>query len=144
MTVVKKSRLVSYSCEQMYDLVNDIERYDDFLPYFSSGVIHHKDADEIQATLSITAAGMTKSFTTCNRLQANKMIEMRLVDGPFSHFEGFWRFDEKPEGCLVSLDLKFDLAGRMFSMLLGPVFEHVTDTLVDAFSDRAVQIYDKK
>ena len=87
---------------------------------------------------------MSKSFTTCNRLQANKMIEMRLVDGPFSHFEGFWRFDETPEGCLVSLDLKFDFAGRMFSMLLGPIFEQVTDTLVDAFCERAVNVYDKK
>lgn len=113
MTIVKKSRSVSYSCEQMYNLVNDIERYAEFVPYFSSGVIHHKDIDEIQATLSISAAGITKSFTTCNRLQANKMIEMRLVDGPFSHFEGFWRFDETPEGCTVSLDLEFDFAGRM-------------------------------
>jgi ribosome-associated toxin RatA of RatAB toxin-antitoxin module len=141
MTVVKKSRSVSYSCEQMYQLVNDIERYAEFLPYFSSGVIHHKDIDEIQATLSISAAGISKSFTTCNRLQTNKMIEMRLVDGPFSHFEGFWRFDETADGCLVSLDLEFDFAGRMFSMLLGPIFEQVTDTLVDAFCERAVKIY---
>ncbi len=144
MTVVKKSRSVPYSCEQMYRLVNDIERYADFLPYFSSSVIHHQDEDEVQATLSITAAGMSKSFTTRNRLQANKMIEMRLVDGPFSHFEGFWRFDETPEGCAVSLDLEFDFAGRMLSMLLGPIFEQVTDALVDAFCDRAVQIYTDK
>lgn len=144
MTVVKKTRSVPYSCEQMYHLVNDIERYAEFLPYFSSGVIHYQDADEVQATLSISAAGMSKSFTTRNRLQANKMIEMRLVDGPFSHFEGFWRFDETPEGCAISLDLEFDFAGRMFSMLLGPIFEQVTDTLVDAFCDRAAQMYAEK
>lgn len=144
MTIVKKSRTVPYTCEQMYDLVNDIERYGDFLPYISSGVVHHKGKDEIQATLAISAAGMSKSFTTCNRLQANKMIEMRLVDGPFSHFEGFWRFDEVPEGCMVSLDLEFHFAGRIFSMLLGPVFEQVTETLVDAFCERAEKIYGKK
>lgn len=144
MTVVKKARSVAYTCEQMYHLVNDVERYADFLPYFSSGVVHYKDADEVQATLSITAAGISKSFTTCNRLQANKMIEMRLIDGPFSHFEGFWRFDEIPEGCTVSLDLEFDFAGRMFSMLLGPIFEQVTDTLVDAFCERAERIYADK
>lgn len=141
MTIVKKSRTVPYSCEQMYNLVNDIEAYADFLPYFSSGVIHHQDEDEIQATLSISAAGMSKSFTTRNRLQINKMIEMRLVDGPFSHFEGFWRFDEATEGCVVSLDLEFHFAGRIFSMLLGPVFEQVTETLVDAFCERAAKIY---
>ncbi|MDP3705572.1 MAG: type II toxin-antitoxin system RatA family toxin [Legionellaceae bacterium] len=142
MTVVKKSRVVSYSCQQMYDLVNDIDSYADFVPYFSSSVVHHRDEDEVQATLSITAAGISKSFTTRNRLQPNKMIEMRLVDGPFSHLEGFWRFDEVLEGCLISFDLEFEFAGRMFSMLLGPVFEQVTDKMVDAFCDRASGIYD--
>lgn len=141
MTVVKKTRLVPYSCEKMYSLVNDIESYADFLPYFVSSVVHHQDADEVQATLTISAAGVHKSFTTRNRLQCNKMIEMRLVDGPFSHFEGFWRFDETPEGCIVSLDLEFEFAGRLFSMLLGPIFEQVTDSLVDAFCERAEKIY---
>ena len=141
MTVVKKSREVPYTCEQMYNLVNDIESYGTFLPYFSNSVVHHRDPDEVQATLSITAAGMTKSFTTRNRLQANKMIEIRLIDGPFSHLEGFWRFDETQDGCLISFDLEFDFAGRMLSMLLGPVFEQVTDTIVDAFCDRAKILY---
>ena len=141
MTSVKKSREVVYSCEQMYNLVNDIERYTEFLPYFSKGVVHHRDADEVQATLVITAGGMSKSFTTRNRLQANKMIELRLVDGPFSHLEGFWRFDPIENGSLISFDLEFEFAGRMLSMILGPVFEQVTDKMVDAFCDRAKAMY---
>lgn len=141
MTIVKKSREVPFSCEKMYNLVNDIESYKEFLPYFASSVVHHRDEDEVQATLSISAAGMSKSFTTRNRLQANKMIEIRLVDGPFSHLEGFWRFDETHDGCVVSFDLEFDFAGRMFSMLLGPIFEQVTDTIVDAFCERAETLY---
>ena len=141
MTVVKKSRVVSYSCEQMYDLVNDIERYGEFLPYFSQSVVHHRDEDEVQATLCIAAAGVNKSFTTRNRLQKNKMIEIRLVDGPFSHLEGFWRFDDVDDGCLIAFDLEFSFAGSIFSMLLGPVFEQVTDKMVDAFCDRAKALY---
>lgn len=141
MTMVKKSRVVPFTCEQMYNLVNDIERYKEFLPYFSDSVVHHRDDDEVQATLTIHAAGMSKSFTTRNRLQANKMMEIRLVDGPFSHLEGFWRFDEVEDGCLIAFDLEFDFAGRMFSMLLGPVFEQVADKMVDAFCDRADAIY---
>ena len=141
MTLVKKSRLVSFSCTQMYDLVNDIERYGEFLPYFSSGVVHHRDADEVRATLCISAAGISKSFTTRNLLQANKMIEIRLIDGPFSHLEGFWRFDETHEGCKISFDLEFTFAGRMLSMLLGPAFEQVTDKMVDAFCLRAQSLY---
>ena len=142
MTIVKKSRDVSFSCEQMYGLVNAIENYSQFLPYCSESVVNHRDVDEVQATLVIGAAGVSKSFTTRNRLQVNKMIEIRLVDGPFSHLEGFWRFDETDEGgCRISFDLEFEFAGRMFSMLLGPVFEQVTDKMVDAFCDRAGAIY---
>ncbi|MCX7117010.1 MAG: type II toxin-antitoxin system RatA family toxin [Legionellales bacterium] len=141
MTSVNKSRTVPYSCEQMYRLADDIERYAEFLPYFVESVVHHRDEDEVQATLSISAAGISKSFTTRNRLQPNKMIEIRLVDGPFSHLEGFWRFDECPDGCVISFDLEFSFAGRMFSMLLGPVFEQVTSKMVDAFCERAEKLY---
>ncbi|MFY7697630.1 MAG: type II toxin-antitoxin system RatA family toxin [Legionella sp.] len=141
MTVVKKERVVPFTCEQMYTLVNDVERYAEFLPYFSHSIVHHRDQDQVQATLVIAAAGMSKSFTTRNRLQANKMIEIRLVDGPFSHLEGFWRFDEVANGCLVSFDLEFEFVGRMFSMILGPMFEQITEKMVDAFCERAQDIY---
>lgn len=141
MTVVKKSRTVPYTCEQMYNLVNDIKSYDDFLPYFSHSEVHFQDDDEVQATLTISAAGMSKSFTTHNRLQRNKMIEIRLVDGPFSHLEGFWRFEEEGDGCTVLFDLEFTFASGMFSMFLEPVFEQVTNRLVDAFCERAGEVY---
>lgn len=143
MTIVNRSRTVTYSCEQMYGLVNEVERYSEFLPYCSESKVHHRNVDEVQATLVIGAAGMSKSFTTRNLLQENKMIEIRLVDGPFTHLEGFWRFDEVEGGCKISFDLEFEFAGRMFSMLLGPVFDQVTDKMVDAFCDRAVVIYGK-
>src|SRR3990167_1795341 len=137
MTIVKKSREVPFSCEQMYTLVNDIDKYHEFVPYFTSSEVHHRDENEIQATLNISAAGVNKSFTTKNRLQPNKMIEMRLVEGPFNHLEGFWRFDKIEQGCHVMFDLEFEFAGRMLSMLLGPIFEQITDKMVDAFCQRA-------
>ena len=141
MTVVKRARDVPFSCEQMYGLVDDIEKYHEFLPYFSQGTVHHRDADEVEATLEISAGGMSKAFTTRNRLQPNKMIELRLVEGPFSHLEGFWRFDATETGSLISFDLEFEFSGRMLAMLLGPVFEQVTDKMVDAFCERAEVMY---
>ncbi len=141
MSVVKKSRVVPYTCEQMYTLVDDVEKYAEFLPYFEKTVVHHRDDDEVQATLIVSAVGVQKSFTTRNRLQRNKMIEIRLVDGPFSHLEGFWRFDEVSEGCHISLDLEFKFATRMLSMLLEPFFEQVTNTMVDAFCTRAETLH---
>ncbi|CEG58131.1 Polyketide cyclase/dehydrase family protein [Legionella fallonii LLAP-10] len=127
----------------MYGLVNEVELYAEFLPYCFESKVHHRNVDEVQATLVIGAAGMSKSFTTRNLLQENKMIEIRLVDGPFSHLEGFWRFDEVAGGCQISFDLEFEFAGKIFSMLLGPVFDQVTDKMVDAFCDRALAVYGK-
>lgn len=143
MTIVKKTRIVPYNSAQMYELVNHIEHYPEFLPYCSESIVHHRDEDEVQATLVISAAGVNKSFTTRNRLQPNKMIEIRLIDGPFKHLEGFWRFDEVDEGCRISFDLEFEFAGRMFSMLLGPVFEQVTEKMVDAFCERAESLFNE-
>lgn len=143
MTVVNKSRVVPFSCEQMFYLVNTVEDYAQFLPYCLESIVHHRDEDEVQATLVIGAGGMTKSFTTRNHLQINKMIEIRLVDGPFNHLEGFWRFDAVDSGCKVSFDLEFEFAGRMISMFLGPVFEQITDKMVDSFCERAEALYAK-
>lgn len=141
MAIVKKAQEVNYSCAQMYALVNEVERYAEFLPYCKESIVHHRDADEVQATLMVSAMGVQKSFTTKNRLQQDKMIEIRLVNGPFSHLEGFWRFDPTEKGCLISFDLEFEWAGKMFSMILGPVFEEVTNQMVDAFCKRATEIY---
>ena len=141
MTQIQKSRVVPFSCEQMYQLVDNIEHYADFLPHFASSEVHHRTDDEVQATLTILAAGMSKSFTTCNRLQKNKMIELRLVDGPFDHLEGFWRFDAAPHGCLISFDLEFEFSSRIFSMLIGPIFEQVCNKMVDSFCERAHILY---
>jgi ribosome-associated toxin RatA of RatAB toxin-antitoxin module len=142
MTLVKRSRMVTFSCEKMFNLVNNIEDYHLFLPYISNAVVHHRDDNEVQATLEISAAGMTKSFTTRNRLHTNKMIEIRLVDGPFNHLEGFWRFDEVEEGCLISFDLEFEFANKMFSMFLGPIFEQIADKMVDSFCERAQEYHE--
>jgi hypothetical protein len=81
MTLVKRSRVVAFSCEKMFNLVNQIEDYPDFLPYIASATVHHRDESEVQATLEIAAAGMNKSFTTRNRLQQNKMIEILASEG---------------------------------------------------------------
>lgn len=140
-SVVKKSRVVPYSCEQMFHLVDDVESYSNYLPYCSKSTEHYRDDDEVQATLEISAAGMSKSFTTRNLLQKNKMIEIRLIDGPFRRLEGFWRFEQMENGCQISFDLEFEFAGKMLSLLLGPVFEQVTNRMVDAFCERAESLY---
>lgn len=144
MTVITKSALVPYSASQMYELVNQIEHYPEFLPWCKEAVVHLRDQDEVKATLLLAWSGIQKSFTTCNRLQTNKMIEVRLVEGPFETLEGFWRFESLAEqGCKVLLDLEFEFAGKLINFAFGPIFHQVVNNLVDAFCKRAAELYGK-
>lgn len=142
MPLINRSAIVPYSAEQMYDLVDDIESYPKFLPWCQEATIQSRNEDEVHATLHLAWKGMTKSFTTCNRLQKPKMMEIRLVEGPFKQLEGFWRFSPLgEEGSKVSLDLQFEFANLLLAMAFGKLFEEVTDKLVNAFCERAKEVY---
>lgn len=145
MTIIKRSAEVPYYAEQMYELVNNIEAYPEFLPWCVASNVHSRTEDEIHATLDLSKGGISKSFTTCNRLQKNKMIEMRLVKGPFKHLEGFWRFEDlsSKQGSLVALDIEFDFHNFIMGMAFGPVFNQIASTLVDSFCKRADLVYGK-
>ncbi len=114
MAHINRSALVPYSSEQMYQLVDGINLYPQFLPWCRTAVEHERDADQVKASIEIAKGAVNKRFTTLNRLQKNKTIEMRLVDGPFQHLHGFWRFDElKADACKVSLDLDFEFSNKI-------------------------------
>lgn len=142
MTSINKFALVPYSPAQMFTLVEDIESYAEFLPWCKSARVLSRTGDEVRATLELSKGGVEKAFTTCNRIQKNKMIEIRLVEGPFKQLQGYWRFDALgDDGCKVSLDLEFEFASRMLGMVVGPVFNQVANSLVDSFQQRAVDVY---
>lgn len=144
MTVIRRDKVVPHSAAQMYDLVNDIANYPTFLPWCTRSLVLSSDEDEIKAELTLAKGGLEKSFTTCNRLQKHKMIEVRLVSGPFKQLEGFWRFEALDDNsCKVSLDLEFEFNNFLVGMALGPVFHQITNSLVDAFCERAAILYAK-
>lgn len=142
MAIISRKEIVPYTSAQMYELVNQIEHYPEFIPWVASADLHHRDDDEVRASLLVEGAGLQKSFTTHNRLQKNKMIEIRLVDGPFKHLEGFWRFDPAADeqSCQVSFDLEFEFAGFL-DFAFGPIFQQMTHSLVDRFTQRAQDLY---
>ncbi|WP_303909315.1 type II toxin-antitoxin system RatA family toxin [Thiohalomonas denitrificans] len=144
MPSINKSALVPYSAAQMYALVNDVDSYSDFLPWCGSSELLSVGEDEVRAIIEIAHGSLRKSFTTRNRLQKNKMIEMRLEKGPFKHLEGFWRFDELDESaCKVRLDLDFEFSSRLMGIAMGPIFSQIANSLVEAFVKRAEQTYGK-
>ena len=145
MTIINKSALVPYSNAEMFALVDDVERYPEFLPWCRVTEVMSRDADEVRASIGIAHGALNKTFSTCNRLQRDKMIEMRLIEGPFKHLQGFWRFDALGEqACKVSLDLEFEFASKLIGLAIGPVFSQIANSLVDAFCKRATEVYGKR
>lgn len=144
MPTINKQAVVSYKQEQMYDLVNDIESYPQFVPWCEGSQVLSRSEDEVRASLSFARGGISKSFTTMNRLQPHKMIEIRLLDGPFKMLEGFWRFEKVDDQySKVGLDLEFEFSSRLVAMMFGPVFHQVATMLVTAFTARAKEVYRK-
>ena len=142
MTCIKKTALIPYSAAKMYELVADVDDYQHFLPWCGASKVLSKTEDEVKGQVEIQHMGMNKTFTTLNRMHKNKMIEMRLVDGPFKNLHGFWHFDALDEnGCKISLDLEFEFSNKIMSMAFGPVFSQIANSMVDAFCKRAIEIY---
>ena len=142
---IDRSALVHYTPEEMFALVSDIEAYPDFLPWCDGAKILSSGMDEVRASIEFAVGGVTKSFTTRNRHQINKIIELHLVDGPFSHLTGNWRFDPLGDsGCKISLYLEYDFSSRLVSMVVGPVFSQIANSLVDAFQQRAAVVYGER
>ncbi len=146
MPLISRNALVPYSVEEMYQLVDDIESYAEFLPWCRSTEVISRNDDEVTASIEIARGALHKSFTTLNRMQKNKIIEMRLVKGPFKHLEGFWRFDPLKDNSAskISLDLDFEFESKLVALAVGSVFNQIANTMVDAFCKRAVEVYGER
>jgi ribosome-associated toxin RatA of RatAB toxin-antitoxin module len=142
---IDRSALVPYTAKEMFALVSDIEAYPDFLPWCTQASVLSHRHDEVRASVSFSVGGMSRSFATRNYLQVNKMIEMQLVEGPFSSLHGCWQFDSLGDaGCKISLHLEYDFSSRMLGMVVGPVFNQISNTMVDSFQQRAVEVYGER
>jgi ribosome-associated toxin RatA of RatAB toxin-antitoxin module len=141
-TVVQKSALVKYSAKQMFDLVNDIEAYPQFLPWCSGSRIIKRETDIIEAELMIAKGGFHKSFATRNTIDNGGRISISLLNGPFSHLEGVWNFMPlREDASKISLDLEFELSGKLASLAFGAVFNQICNTMVSSFTQRAKIVY---
>lgn len=143
MTTITKSALVEYSAEQMFQLVDDIPHYAEFLPWCRSAKEVERTENEVRASLEIAHSGLHKSFTTRNQLLQNQSIEIHLVEGPFRHLYGIWRFEPLGDGqaSKVSLEMDFEFSSKILSMTFGKVFTFIASSLLDAFVKRAKEIY---
>lgn len=135
--------MVSYTAEQMYDLVNEVESYPVFLPWCSSVSIHQNETHYMKATVSLAVGSVKQSFTTENTLQPGRRIEVRLLNGPFKKLQGHWSFEPAGENhSKVSFQMNFEYRNMLVKLALHKVFQRIGDTMVSSFVERAKQIYD--
>jgi ribosome-associated toxin RatA of RatAB toxin-antitoxin module len=140
---ISRSAIVEHSAEEMFALVDDIESYPRFLPWCTAAKVDERSPEAVRATLTVGMRGLRQSFTTLNEVRPGEAMDMRLVKGPFRRFAGAWRFKPlSPEACAVEFSLEYELAGPLARML-EPLFDRIADTMVDAFTRRAAELYGK-
>jgi len=142
MTEISKTTVVPYTSEEMYVLVNDIESYPTFLPWCTEAKILSQQEDSVTAKLSMALGRIKQSFTTENTMQDGSRIDMQLIEGPFKHLSGYWRFiQEDDQSCHIHLHMHFEFKNKIIKHTLGKAFYKVMDTLVESFVQRAQQVY---
>ncbi len=142
MTRIVRSALVPYPAASLFDLVNDVARYPEFLPWCASAEVMTADAATVVAALTVQQGRIRERFVTCNRLSFPERIELSLVEGPFRRLAGFWSFTKLGEdGCKVELELEFEMSRGIVQKAFSGIFGKAAGSLVDAFCERARMLH---
>jgi ribosome-associated toxin RatA of RatAB toxin-antitoxin module len=139
---IERSVLVPFSDAQMFDLVAAVDKYPEFMPWCGGSQIHMQDDNGMRASVTIALAGIRQTFTTQNHHEYPRLIELNLVDGPFSALQGRWEFMAlSDDACKVLFTLKYQFSSRTLEKLVGPVFNRIASSFIDSFTKRAEACY---
>lgn len=142
MTEIERSALVPYSAAQMFDVVDDVESYPEFLPWCTSAELLSRTETELVGRLTVARGNIKQSVTTRNMLDPPHGMTIELVEGPFKTLSGRWTFTQLgDEGCKVQMKMNFEFDSRLISFTFGKLFGAAADRLVDAFCQRARELY---
>jgi ribosome-associated toxin RatA of RatAB toxin-antitoxin module len=139
---VSKLANVPYTAEQMYNLVNDIESYPEFLPRCTgANVINRKD-ESLTATVSLSTGKIKQTFTTENIMQVGERIDVKLISGPFKYLTGYWTFQNTGKNyCHIELKMDFEFKNKILKLTLNAVFNLFINSLIESFAERASKTY---
>ncbi len=141
MAVVEKTALVAVPAEILYEIVNDVGSYPEFLPWCKDARLLSRTDEELCGEIVVSKAGVTRAFSTCNCLFPHHRIEIRLKEGPFRKLEGAWEFTQlRKDACKVALTLEFEFSSGLMDKAFGVVFSQIANSLVDAFCKRANEL----
>jgi ribosome-associated toxin RatA of RatAB toxin-antitoxin module len=129
----------------MYVLVTEVDQYPKFLPWCDRARVVTAEANGMTAEIGISFSGIHQTFTTRNEHVPGRQVTIKLLDGPFSRLDGEWNFlplgDGTQRACKVELTLNYGFDNATLGKLVGPVFDKIAGSMVDAFVKRASQVY---
>lgn len=138
MPTLRKSAIVPYPCETMFELVDRVEAYPEFLPWCSGVQLIERTAEVTSARIDISWRGLESHVATRNTKRPPEAMDLAFLEGPFESFSGAWRFAPLGEaGCRVEFELEYAFSSGALELALGPLFNHVLGSVVDRFVARA-------
>ncbi len=133
-----RTSLVARAPKVVYQVVDDIARYPEFVPGCTAADVLERDSQQVVARLAVRRGPLHTHFTTRNQLEPGRSVLMRLVEGPFKVLEGSWHFSPVANnGCRIDFKLRFQFSNPLKSVLFESLFEEVQAELVRAFVARA-------
>lgn len=136
-----ETRHLPYTAEQMFDLVADVRRYPEFLPWVSAMRVRQDGEMETVADMIVGFKGLRETFTSRVEKHRSERISVEYVDGPLKYLRNDWRFRAEPGGCAVDFSVDFAFKNRVFEMLAGQVFGTALRRMIGAFETRAAALY---
>jgi ribosome-associated toxin RatA of RatAB toxin-antitoxin module len=126
----------------MFELVASVEKYPEFMPWCGGAEVRSRDEHGMQASITISFAGIKQRFTTRNTHNFPDSIDLELVDGPFSTLVGRWQFQAlAADACKVLFTMEYEFSNRALETLVGPVFNRIATSFIDSFTKRAQAVY---
>lgn len=142
MARVEKSALIGFSDRQMFDLVKDVDRYKEFLPWCADSELLSHEGNRLCGRIDVERMGIRQSFSTCNTYDEPSHMDIELKEGPFKSLGGGWDFIAlREDACKVVLTLEFEFSGRLINAAFGKVFHQIANTMVESFCKRARDVY---
>lgn len=136
-----ETKVLPYTPEQMFDLVADVERYPDFLPWVIGARVLRRERNVIHAELIIGFKMIRERYTSRIQLSRPGAIDVSYTHGPFRHLNNRWRFTAVEEGCRVDFHLDFEFRSRLLNRVIGGLFNEAVRKMVSAFEARARRLY---
>ena len=142
MKKITRTALLPYSAQQVFDLVNDVASYPEFLPWCGGSQVVSESPSHMTAKVTIAKLGIKQTFETSNHLVPGQRIQMNLIEGPFKSLRGEWEFKAlDTDACRIRFEVEFEVSSGLLNMAIGPIFEQIASTFVDSFCERAKTVY---